>query len=122
MKTTAKGRAARKARRPPQAANAAAIIRKTGNEWARHWNEGNLDRVVGAYAQDAVYLPPHHRAVHGRDAIREYLQRPMQHGVGGLAFDVTYIKQQDKVAWDVGTYRMNCPGTMDRAEKTMGST
>ena len=34
----------------------------------------------------------------------------MQHGVGGLAFDVTYIKQQDKVAWDVGTYRMNVPG------------
>ncbi|HYL13059.1 MAG TPA: nuclear transport factor 2 family protein [Terriglobales bacterium] len=111
MKTTAKKRAARKAtaRKPRKAVNAAAIIRKTGEEWARHWNERNLESVVGAYAPDAVYLPPHHQAVHGRDAIREYLQGPMKHGVGGLAFDVTYIKQLGNVAWDVGTYHMNVP-------------
>jgi uncharacterized protein (TIGR02246 family) len=111
MKTTAKRRAARKAtaQKPSKAINAAAIIRKTGEEWARHWNERDLDSVVSAYAPDAVYLPPHHQAVHGREAIREYLQGPMKHGVGALAFDVTYIKQQGNVAWDVGTYRMNVP-------------
>ena len=27
----------------------------------------------------------------------------------GLAFQVTYIKQQGPVAWDVGTYRMTIP-------------
>jgi hypothetical protein len=26
-----------------------------------------------------------------------------------MAFDVTYIKQQGNVAWDVGTYHMNVP-------------
>jgi len=26
-----------------------------------------------------------------------------------LAFDVTYIKQQGPIAWDVGTYRMTIP-------------
>ena len=26
-----------------------------------------------------------------------------------LAFDVTYIKQDGNVAWDVGTYRVNVP-------------
>ena len=56
-----------------------------------------------------VYLPPHHEAVHGRDAIREYLKAPLSHGVSDLAFDVTYIKQQGPIAWDVGTYRMTIP-------------
>jgi len=111
MKATAKKRTRRNitrgATRKP--ANAAAIIRKTGDEWARHWNERDLASVVAAYAPDAVYLPPHHEAVHGRDAIREYLQGPLAHGVTGLAFDVTYIKQHGDVAWDVGTYRMNVP-------------
>jgi ketosteroid isomerase-like protein len=65
--------------------------------------------VVAAYAADAVYLPPHHQAVHGRDAIREYLKAPLGHGVSDLAFEVSYIKQQGPIAWDVGTYRMIIP-------------
>lgn len=89
--------------------DAAGMIRRIGNDWARHWNAGELDKVVAAYAADAVYLPPHHPAVHGRDSIREYLKAPLSHGVSDLAFDVTYIKQQGPVAWDVGTYRMNVP-------------
>jgi len=89
--------------------DAAGTIRRIGNDWARHWNAGELDKVVAAYAADAVYLPPHHPAVHGRDSIREYLKAPLSHGVSDLAFDVTYIKQQGPVAWDVGTYRMNLP-------------
>jgi uncharacterized protein (TIGR02246 family) len=92
-----------------RAVDAASTIRQIGNDWARHWNAGELDEVVAAYAADAVYLPPHHPAVHGRDSIREYLKAPLSHGVSDLAFDVTYIKQQGPVAWDVGTYRMNVP-------------
>jgi uncharacterized protein (TIGR02246 family) len=91
--------------------NAASTIRRIGEEWARHWNTNDVEGVVAAYAEDAVYLPPHHEAVHGRDAIREYLKAPLSHGVSDLAFEVTYIKQQGPIAWDVGTYRMNIPQT-----------
>jgi uncharacterized protein (TIGR02246 family) len=89
--------------------DAAVTIRRIGDDWARHWNEGKLDGVVATYAEDAVYLPPHHEAVHGRDAIREYLKTPLGHGVSNLAFDVTCVKQQGPIAWDVGTYRMTIP-------------
>jgi uncharacterized protein (TIGR02246 family) len=93
-----------------RAVAAAGMIRQIGKDWARHWNAGELDELAAAYAADAVYLPPHHPAVHGRDSIREYLKAPLGHGVSDLAFDVTYIKQQGPVAWDVGTYRMSLPG------------
>ena len=89
--------------------SAASTIRRMGDEWARHWNAGDLDGVAAVYAEDAVYLPPYHAAVHGREAIREYLTVPISHGVSDLAFDVTYIKQQGPIAWDVGTYRMTIP-------------
>ncbi len=91
--------------------DAAATIRHIGDGAARHWNAGELDGVVTAYAEDAVYLPPHHEAVHGREAIREYLKAPLSHGVSDLSFEVTYIKQQGAIAWDVGTYRMTIPGS-----------
>ncbi len=89
--------------------DAGATIRRIGHQWARHWNAGELDAVVAAYTVDAVYLPPHHQAIHGREAIREYLKGPLRHGVSNLAFEVTYVRQQGQVAWDVGTYRMTVP-------------
>ncbi len=110
------GRTARKSEK----ANAATTIRRVGDDWARHWNAGELDGVVAAYAEDAVYLPPNHEAVHGRDAIREYLKAPLSHGVSDLAFAVTYIKQEGPVAWDVGTYRMTIPQNDGTKKKDHG--
>ena len=114
MKTTAKkhARPARKstlARGNCPAPVSADIIRKIGNQWAANWNAGDLEKLVETYAPDAVYLPPHHEAVHGRDAIHKYLEMPLHQGVSDLAFDVTYIKQSGNFAWDVGTYRMSVP-------------
>ena len=111
-------RAARKSR----TVNAAATIRRIGDDWARHWNAGELDGVVAAYAEDAVYLPPHHEAVHGREAIRDYLKAPLSHGVSELGFEVTYIKQQGPIAWDVGTYRVTIPRSDDTKTEDQGNT
>jgi hypothetical protein len=68
MKTTAKKHAKNAPRKPARTvhksaktSNAALIIRQMGDEWAEHWNAGALDKVVAAYASDAVYLPPHHK-------------------------------------------------------------
>ncbi len=85
------------------------MIRKTGDTWARNWNARDVEKLVAAYAEDAVYLPPHHAAVHGREAIREYLKSPLAHGVTDLHFDVTYIKHLGDLAYDVGRYTMSVP-------------
>jgi uncharacterized protein (TIGR02246 family) len=84
-------------------------ISQIGQQWARHWNVGDLDKLIQAFAPDAVYMPPHHAAVHGRDAIHEYLKTPMQHGVGELTYEVTYIKHSGDLAYDVGRYSMSVP-------------
>lgn len=110
IKTRARGTSQKLApKHRSRAVDATFTIRQIGAEWARNWNAGNLEKVVAVYAPDAVYLPPHHEAVHGRAAIQEYLRGPCSHGLSDLAFDVTYVKQSGNVAWDVGTYRMNVP-------------
>jgi uncharacterized protein (TIGR02246 family) len=81
-------------------------ITEIGAQWARNWNAGDLDKLVQAYAPDAVYMPPHHAAIHGRDAIHEYLKAPMQHGVGQLSYEVTFVKHSGDLAYDVGRYSM----------------
>ncbi len=84
-------------------------ISQIGQQWARHWNAGNLDKLIEAYSADAVYMPPHHAAVHGRDAIYEYLRGPMAHGVCDLTYEVTFIKHSGDLAYDVGRYTMSVP-------------
>lgn|SRR5512146_1454142 len=86
------------------------LIARIGEEWAQHWNAGELDRLTTMYAPDAVYMPPHHAAVHGREAIREYLKNPLsQHRATDLTYEVTFIKHSGDLAYDVGRYSMMVP-------------
>ena len=101
-------------------ADATEVIRRIGNEWARHWNAADADSIAALYADEAVYLPPHHVAVHGREAIREYLRTPLTHGVCNLGFTVTYIKQLGTMAWDVGTYSMMVPQSDGTSKEDRG--
>ncbi len=84
-------------------------ISQIGQQWAKHFNARDLDKLMAAYAPDAVYMPPHHAAIHGRDAIREYLNNPMRHGVCDLAYEVTFVKHSGDLAYDVGRYTMTVP-------------
>ncbi len=86
-----------------------AHIRTIGDQWARHWNAKELDKLIESYAEDAVYMPPHHPAAHGRKAIREYLEVPMRRGVTDLVYEVTFIRHSGDLAYDVGRYRMTIP-------------
>jgi uncharacterized protein (TIGR02246 family) len=104
----------------PGGANGISAICKIGEEWARRWNGGDVDGVAELYSTDAVYLPPHHEAVHGRAAIREYLRMPLAHGVSNLEFAVTYIKKLGRTAWDVGTYRMMVPQSDGTSKQDRG--
>ena len=45
---------------------------------------------------------------------------PLSHGVSDLAFDVSYIKQQGPIAWDVGTYRMTIPQNEENEREDHG--
>jgi len=100
--------------------DAEVIIRKTGAEWAKNWNAKDLNKLVEAYAADAVYMPPHHAAVNGHDAIRDYLKGPLAHGASELSFEVTYIRQSGDLAYDVGRYSMMCTQKDGSRKKDQG--
>jgi uncharacterized protein (TIGR02246 family) len=97
-----------------------ALIRRIGEQWARHWNAKELDKLIESYAPDAVYMPPHHAAVHGKQAIHEYLQGPMKHGVTDLVYEVTFIRHSGDLAYDVGRYSMSVPQRDGARKKDQG--
>lgn len=50
-----------------------AAIAEASSRWAQAVETGDLDRLASLYAEDAVLMPPGAPAVHGRQAIREFL-------------------------------------------------
>ncbi len=85
-------------------------ISQIGDQWAKNWNAGNLDTLIDVYADDAVYQPPHHATVHGRQAIHEFLKGPItRHNLHDLKYEVTFVKHSGDLAYDVGVYTMTVP-------------
>jgi uncharacterized protein (TIGR02246 family) len=50
-----------------------AAIRDVSERFARHFLAGDHDAIAELYTADAVLLPPHHPAVEGRTAIRNWI-------------------------------------------------
>jgi uncharacterized protein (TIGR02246 family) len=98
-----------------------ALIADLGEQWAKNWNSGDLDKVVAPYADDAVYQPPHHAAVHGKNAIREYLKGPLlKRAIRDLKYEVTFVKHSGDLAYDVGVFTMTVPTAQGRDRQDRG--
>jgi ketosteroid isomerase-like protein len=52
-----------------------ATFRAGTAEWIAAYNAGNVDRIVGLYAEDAMVMPPDAPAASGHAAIREFLTK-----------------------------------------------
>ena len=89
-------------RRPGSGARTAGAQRVAAvcAEWAGAWGAKDLERLVGLYADDAVFLPATGGRITGRAAIKELFRQALEtnssrlqirsirtHVEGGLAFD-----------------------------------
>ncbi|MEE9576990.1 MAG: SgcJ/EcaC family oxidoreductase [Gemmatimonadota bacterium] len=48
------------------------------HEFLTAWEEGDAAKAASFYTSDGVYMPPHHPAVVGRDAIEEFHRSTME--------------------------------------------
>jgi uncharacterized protein (TIGR02246 family) len=53
----------------------AAAVHAVAEALRRAVNDSDVNSIVACWAPDGIMLPPHHPAVHGRDAIGEYFSR-----------------------------------------------
>ena len=85
--------------------------------WFDAYNAGDVERMVGLYADDAVLMAPHAPVARGRDAIRSYLKSDLaaakaagiQLVPGDAAAGVT-----GDIGWESGSYSV-----VDSASKAL---
>ena len=64
--------------------------------WVEAINAGSAEAFVRCITEDAVWLPPHGEALHGRDAIARWLEPPF----AAYKYDYTIFDERVRLAGD----------------------
>jgi ketosteroid isomerase-like protein len=95
-----------------------AAIRAVTDDWARLVVAREYDSLVARYTEDAVVMPPHQPAVHGRKAIREWCSEFP--GLTAASFDIEEIDGRGDLAYVRGSYRMTIEARGAEAVEDVG--
>jgi uncharacterized protein (TIGR02246 family) len=81
-------------------------------------NSGDVEGVLSVWADDGVLMPPHHAAVHGRVAIKDFFTELFQRAKFKFVFTESVISIEGDVAIERITYTATswAAGSMDPVE------
>lgn len=98
-------------------------IEKLNKEMVQNMLEGNTEKSLAMYTQDAISLPSYEPMCEGIDAIREAQEKMASSGMKFDSFVPTVVKviPGDKLITEIGTYKvsMSMPG-MEKAMEDQG--
>jgi uncharacterized protein (TIGR02246 family) len=73
-------------------------------EWARAWGAKDLERLVGLYADDAVFLPATGGRITGRTAIKDLFRQALETNSSQLRIRSIRTQVEGGLAFDSGEY------------------
>ena len=99
------------AERPPTIQNedVKAKIRWSMTQSVNAFNQGDVETILGAYAADAVVLPPRSPAVKGLPDIRRLFESLLAAGYHNSAVELDRIEHWGSVALAIGSYNVQIP-------------
>lgn len=86
--------------------DAEAVLRRGAGEFATAATNGNVDRMVSIYADDAVLMPPNAPPFRGRAAIRQYWSGLLAMGKIDANVATDTVTQSGDLAVETGHYAM----------------
>src|SRR5262245_55627065 len=84
-----------------------AALKAATNAWIDAYNAGDVEKIVGLYADDGVLMPPHAPVANGKAAIRTFLTADT---AGAKAAGVKLVNGSSTVGvvgdtgWEAGSY------------------
>lgn len=82
-------------------------IESTNARLVEAYAAGDLDTVVGAFAEDCWQMPPHAEPLVGRAALRGFWEQAFQWGTWRFTLETQDVVVSGPVAVERGTYRLN---------------
>jgi len=79
-------------------------IRNLAQDFVTSFNTGNCDQVAALFAEDGVFMAPHHDPAHGPKAIERLLRGIGEAGYEDLRLETSRVEAYGDLAMEIGRY------------------
>ncbi len=80
------------------------LIRNLAQDFVTSFNTGNYDQVAALFAQDGVFMAPHHDPAYGPKAVERLLRQFAESGYEDLRFETLRVEASGDMAVEIGRY------------------
>ncbi len=80
------------------------LIRNLAQDFVTSFNTGNYDQVAALFAQDGVFMAPHHDPAYGPQAVERLLRQFAECGYEDLRFETLRVEASGDMAVEIGRY------------------
>jgi ketosteroid isomerase-like protein len=87
----------------------AEAIRKTNQEHTAAFNAKDMDKVLGAYAENSVFMPPNAPLLRGKEPLKEFYTGTFGRGAE-LQMEIDEVAGHGPIGYETGTYSINYGG------------
>jgi ketosteroid isomerase-like protein len=83
------------------------VIRQRTSDFAAAFNGKDIDKIIGFYSPETVFMPPNSPALRGRDSLGGFYKDLYAQGATELKMDSTTVGGHGPLAYESGTYSLN---------------
>jgi uncharacterized protein (TIGR02246 family) len=79
-------------------------VRNLAQDFVTSFNTGNYDQVAALFAEDGVFMAPHHDPAYGPKAVERLLQQIGEAGYEDLRLETVRVESSGDLAMEIGRY------------------
>src|ERR1700693_847432 len=79
-------------------------IRNLAQDFVTSFNTGNYDQVAALFAEDGVFMAPHHDPAYGPKAVERLLRQIGEAGYEDLRLETVRVESSGDLAMEIGRY------------------
>ncbi|MGA7217437.1 MAG: DUF4440 domain-containing protein [Candidatus Sulfotelmatobacter sp.] len=80
------------------------MLQNLDQDFVTNFNTGNYDLVAGLFAQDGVFMAPHHDPAYGPKAVERLLRQLGDAGHEDLRLETVRVESSADMAMEIGRY------------------
>ncbi len=92
----------------PIETDAEKAIRGLAQEYVKHYNARDVEKLVALFTKDGHTLAPYHPLAEGTAAVRQAVERSItDYDPRDLKVETTHVEVEGNIAFSLGTFTMN---------------
>src|SRR5271155_178781 len=80
------------------------LIRNLAQDFVTSFNTGNYDQVAALFAEDGVFMAPHHDPAYGPKGVERLLRQIGEMGYEDLRLETIRVESAGALAMEIGRY------------------